>query len=80
MTVHAISYHSMYAKLTPDEDLRQYLPCKMMYVSGTWLPLGKLYLIGHALALLYLIGHALALLYLSDMILPDIIYQTGLCL
>ena len=60
MTVHAISYHSMYAKLTPDEDLRQYLPCKMMYVSGTWLPLGKL----------YLIGHAIALPNLSDVILP----------
>ena len=73
-------HHSMDAKLIPDEDLCQWLPCKMMYVSGTWLPLGKLYLIGHTLALLYLIGHALALLYLSDMILPDIIYQTGLCL
>ena len=70
MTVHAMGYHSMYAKLTPDEDLRQYLPCKMMYVAGTWLPLGKL----------YLIGQDLALLYLSDMLLPYSIYQTGLCL
>ena len=42
----------------------------MMYVSGTWLALGKLYLIGHDLALLYRIGHALALLNLSDVILP----------
>ena len=60
----------MYAKLTPDEDLRQYLPCKMMYVSGTWLPLGKPYPIRHDLALLYLL----------DKILPYSIYQTGLCL
>ena len=52
----------------------------MMYASGTWLALGKLYLIGHDLALLYRIGHDLALLYrighalallnLSDVILP----------
>ena len=42
----------------------------MMYASGTWLALGKLYLIGHDLALLCHIGNALALLNLSDVILP----------
>ena len=57
----------MYAKLIPDEDPHQWLPCKMMDVSGTWLPLGKL----------YLIRQDLALRYLSERILPYSIYQTG---